>query len=302
MLCIAVGCHPNSYILEPKISYVPQERQLRNLPPCFEPLSPLERNSDWGRELIIGDEFAKELDLYRAITSYKRALVLLPKTFNHRKLQIQFQLVFCYYLGSKYSEAITIFEESELTEITGSFPAFRNLIIILYDCYSQVGQCGKADATLQLMEKLDPETAHDLSLSSAILSADFPKIDDLTIDPELASWKNSYLENAKSVRKAQTLNAILPGAGYYYVGQQKTALTSFLINAVFIAATYQLASHNYIPAAIITGSLEFGWYFGGINGAGLAAKTYNEVLYNQYAKNAMCKQRLFPVLMFTCAF
>jgi hypothetical protein len=137
-------------------------------------------------------------------------------------------------------------------------------------------------------------------LGTAIIEVNLPSLSDATewhpIGDELQEFLIEYSCNKKSVSKAQTLNAILPGAGYYYVGQKKSGLTSFIINALFIAATYQLFDHGYIAAGIITGSLECGWYFGGINGAGLAAKEYNEQLYQSLGKEFMIQNRLFPIL------
>ena len=50
---------------------------------------------------------------------------------------------------------------------------------------------------------------------------------------EFSDIKKIYTENWKSPTKARWLNGILPGAGYSYIGQKQTALTSFLINALF---------------------------------------------------------------------
>ena len=95
---------------------------------------------------------------------------------------------------------------------------------------------------------------------------------------------------------------LLPGAGYYYVGQKKAALTAFVINSLFTAAAYQFFAKGYPAAGFITLSFEAGWYFGGINGAGLAAKEYNERLYEVKAKDFMLKERLFPLLTFETSF
>ena len=49
-------------------------------------------------------------------------------------------------------------------------------------------------------------------------------------------------------------------------------------------------------------SAEFGWYVGGINGAGLAAKEYNEFIYNDLAKNYLLSTKGFPVLSISKGF
>ena len=79
-------------------------------------------------------------------------------------------------------------------------------------------------------------------------------------------------------------------------------MTSFMINASFIAASWYFFDHGNYGAGIITSSLEFGWYFGGINGAGLAAKEWNQHIYNIKGKELMIEMRLFPVLMLEASF
>ena len=303
---LLTGCNPNSCDLEPPIVYFPQQRFLKCLPACFPPLKEDELRTDWGKEIKIGDTFTKELDLYRGITSYKRALVLMPKREVQRRLQVNYEVMFAYYLGGKYRDALDTFEDTDLANVPDTFPAFRNIMIMLYDIYYKLEEFDKACKILNLIENYDADLAKDLRLSNVMIEADFEQLDILMEDDprkeNFDKWLTCYCSEAKSVRKAQTLNAILPGAGYYYVGQKKSALTSFLINAAFIAATYQFADSGYPAAAIIMGSLEMGWYLGGINGAGLEAKAYNESRYTDYTKEMMVQNRLFPMLMFQCAF
>jgi hypothetical protein len=303
---IVTSCSPKTCVLEPSIIYFPQERHIKKLPPCFPPLTREEQFSDWGKELLIGNHFAHELDLYRAITSYKRALILIPHGKTERRLQLHFCILSSYYLGGKFPEVIEEFQSSGLMSVPEDFPAFRELMIILYDSYQQNGDELRASAILNLLKKYDPEAARDLSLGTSILNADLTRFQTESCDhpdaEKLSEWLEGYTLEAKSPKKAQFLNAVLPGAGYYYVGQTKTAFTSFVINALFLAATIQLGMKGYVAPAIITGSLEMGWYLGGINGAGLAAKEYNEILYSKYGKEIMLQEKLFPVLMFNCAF
>lgn len=304
ILFLLSSCQKNSYLVEPKICIPPEQSLIQRLPSCFEPLTQDEIKQDWGKEVKIADVFARELDLYRAITGYRRAEVLIPKN-DQRLLQIQYDVILCYYLGEKYFDVIAFFESSALTDVDGSFPAFQNLLLILHDSYLKCGNPERAKAILGFIEKCSPKTAKDLSLSQALFTADFPTISSYCGEESYSycgCFLNDYAYQAKSVRQAQTLNAILPGAGYYYVGQKKTALTSFLLNALFIAATYQFFDRGYVAAGIFTASLELGWYIGGINGAGLAAKQYNEALYEKKAQQLLVSQCLIPLFMFQCAF
>ena len=296
-----VGCHPNSRILEPSIYYIPQQRFIEKLNPAFPELSPEEFMQDWGKELYLGIAFARDMDLYQALTCFKRALLLLPADNELRRQQLVYNIVLCYYLGNKYQEAIEAFETSDLINIPESFPAFEELIIILYDAYLQVNRPEKAYRLLCLLASFDPLAASSLNLEAAVIegnTSSLPAVaDSHPAQEDVFLFLDNYQSCSKSVPKAQMLNAVLPGAGYYYVGQVRSAITSFVINSLFIAAAYQFFDHGYIAAGLITTSLEMGWYLGGINGAGLAAKEYNEQLYSALGKELMIQNRLFPVLM-----
>lgn len=299
-------CSSNKTVIEPLICYVPPQRLIQKLPSPFPPLSIEERRQDWGRQLYLGREFGREMDLYRALTCFKSALFLIPKNNCDRLLEIEYEIFLAYYLGNKYQEAVEAFESSHLITVPETFPALNDMLIMLYDAYIKNDQCERAYRVLGLLGSIDLSTANDLLLETAIEKADFPTIiqaaESSSHRDDVYQFLGDYESQAKSVSKAKFLNAVLPGAGYLYVGQRKAALTSFFINALFIAASYQLFERGYIPAAIITSSLELGWYFGGINGAGLAAREYNERLYECRGRDLLIQDNLFPILMIQTSF
>lgn len=294
------GCVVNQSTFDPNIVYYPSRHTLEKCASPFpttesEPLDTL-----WKEELFIGIQFAKEFDLYRAITCFKRALFLAPP---EERASIEYRIVESYYLGRKFREAIEFYESSSLPEISLDFPPLKELLLILYDAYQETNQCDKADRVLNLLESLDQSLADKIEEYQAVIDADFCTLEALQErDPDLSSFLFSYAFEAKSVRHAETLNALFPGAGYYYVGQPKTALTSFVINALFTYAAYQFFDRGYIAAGLIVTSLEMGWYLGGINGAGIAAREWNEGLYAAKGKEFLVKKGYFPVLMFNYAF
>lgn len=309
LLLLLTACHPKSCVFEPKICYTPPACLFETLPSAFPALTESELQTDWGRELLIAQALAKEADLYRAITTFKRAEILIqqdPLASRERVLQIEYGIVLAYYAGNKYWEALEYFECSRLIEVPADFPAFRELLIVLYDAYLKTCQKEKALRILNLINSLDSCEADDLLLSTALTEPDFCLLDDVKtrhpLSCEIDSLLTDFCYETKSVKKAQTLNALLPGAGYAYVGQTEAGVTSFLINALFTAAAWQLFDRGYVPAGIIVSSLEFGWYIGGINGAGLAAKEWNERLYATKSKCFLTEQKLFPILMFQTAF
>ncbi|MCE2982664.1 MAG: tetratricopeptide repeat protein [Parachlamydia sp.] len=303
---LLASCQLSQETMEPVIPSIPLNHSIQSLPSAFDPLSPDERLEQWGRELLIGDAFARELDLYRAITCYKRALVLAPDNAIERRLQLDYNLIYAYYLGAKYQEAVNIFETSELAHVTPLFPAFSNLLILLYECYKQIGQDEKADCLLQTIQKYSPDTADDLTLFWDIKKGNMGnaehKIKLHRSADALKADFTPYTQFAKSPQKARLLNALLPGAGYSYVGQTKSAVTSFMINALFTFASYQFFQRGYPAAGALTASMEMGWYLGGINGAGIEADEFNNRLYEGVAKKTLAEHGLYPVLMFETSF
>lgn len=304
--CLFIGvtllcqsCLSSSSDFEPRITYTPSEQLVKTLPTPFAPLTKNELQAAWGRELYVGSRFAEERDFYRAVTSFKTALFLLPSKEEGRRHQLEFYIMLSYYFAQRYQDTVNYFTESTLNSIPQGFPALRELRLMLYDSYLKLEQCEKA---LEYRAALDDATLSQITLSEALLSADFEALQCYEDRPAVQNLLSQYQASQLNPRKAAELQAVLPGMGYYYVGLKKAALTSFIINALFIGATYELFHHGYPAAALITLSLETGWYFGGINGAKLAATQYNEVLYEGIAKETLVQEKLFPVLMFQYAF
>lgn len=295
------SCQSYKKVIEPTIIYDPPVAIIEKLPSAFPLLTPREYQQDWGKELRVAFEFTRELDFYRAITCYKRALFLIPKKLTDRRMQIEYDIMQCYYYGHKYQDVVETFEKGDICSVTPEFPAYRDLLILLSDSYEQIEEMAKACRMRALLEGIDEPTVDKLNLTNAVMAADLACIQQMD-DPDANTFLWDYLTQAKSIQRAETLNAILPGAGYLYVGQKQTALTSFLINTLFIAAAYHFFAEGNIAAGVIISSLEYGWYVGGIHGAGLAAKEYNQRLYERTAKEYLVQQHLFPVLMLNYSF
>lgn len=305
LLCLLPACRKVPDRIEPTLNYAVQDRYLKSLPAPFPPLSTAEKNESWGQEYFIGMTFAHQLELYPAITAFKRAQILLGNSNPLREKEINYEILLCYYIGRKYSDAIEIFEQSSLNQIDPQFPACHDLLLILHDCYLQEGNTTQAWRVLSLIQQLYPEEASSIALSDALIRADFPQIEyaaEHPPTPYLQTLLSDYREQKKSVAQAQLLNTLLPGTGYLYLGQTQSAVTAFLLNGLFIAAATHFFIHDHLAAGIICTSFEMGWYFGGIFGAGLEAKYHNERLYERLATPIMHEQRLFPVLKLRYAF
>ena len=300
------GCYRVPDKIDPEVNFVVQDTYLKQLPPAFPPLSLSEKASPWGQEYLIAQKFAEKLDLYRAITTFKRAEFLLPKDDHSRLPEIQYQILLSYYLGKRYEEAVSEFVHSDLYGATKEFPAYHDLLIIMYESYLEIGDAQKADYILKIIGHHYPDTAKRLEISTALIDGDLKKLCMIQKEDPSKTYISDLLETyeskKKSVKKAQTFNAILPGAGFLYVGQKQSALTSFLLNGLFIwASVHFYMKGNYAAGAIFT-SFETGWYFGGIYGAGESAKLYNERLYEEHAYPILNKHGGFPVLMLRFGF
>ncbi len=297
------SCHRVQEDKAPKLSHMVQDKYLKNLPSPFPALSLLERQEDWGKEYLIALGFAKELDLYQAMIAFKRAEFLLPPHNFSRRMEIDYEVLLCYYLGKKYSEAIYVFEQGTLKTVTPEFPAYQDLLIILYDCYLNNNEEEKAEKILQIIRSADTPLADKIALSGILIQGDTTALKAIApSQPDVKKLLDTYQMQKKSIGTAQTLNALLPGAGYFYIGQKQSACTALLLNGLFIWASSYFFERGNLAAGLITTSFEAGWYFGGIYGVGLETKFYNERVYERVATPMMNENRLFPILMLQHAF
>lgn len=297
------GCYRVPDQIDPQLSLVVQESYIHGLKSAFEPLKEEEKKTEWGKEFIIAQWFAKEFDLYRAISNFKRAQFLMESENASRKLEVQYDILLCYYLGGKYLELIETFEMSGLPNVDQTFTTFSDLLVILYESYRSLGDEVKSDRILKLLKESYPRKGQTLEVSMALLQGDLPEIEKWGQEkPELAYLSQHYTLEKKSPPKAQILNALLPGAGYFYIGQKRSAITSFFLNTLFTYAAYQFFNKGYIAAGVVTTSFEMGWYFGGIYGAGQGAKYYNEKLYEANTSEVMNKKKLYPIFTIEHAF
>lgn len=305
-LGLLTSCYRVPKDIQPKINYAIQDRYLKQLPSPFPELTAAERETRWGAEYLIGLSFARSLDLYQALTAFRRAEILAPQEETERRLEMQYETLLCYYLGQRYEEAAQVFQDSALSQVGADFPAFHDLLILLYDIYQQLEDCDRSLKILDLIREYYPDEYDNLALSSALQQADFPTLYDMDATPPERPYLHNLLccydEQKKSPSKAAALNAILPGAGYLYVGQRQTAVTAFLVNGLFIASSVYFFKHGPIAAGIITTSFEAGWYFGGIYGAANEAKFYNERTYENLANPLMNREGLFPIFRLQYAF
>lgn len=303
ILFFAFSCFRVEEKLEPKISYSLKEHHIRSLKNPFKSLTAEERSQDWGKEFIIAKKFAKDLELYQAITNFKRAEILLNDEDVYRKQEIEYNITLSYYLGQKFEDVIDYFEKSSLCYVDKSFEAFKDLLIILYESYRESKNVDKTSKILELLKDNYPETEKKIQLSTALLNADIEVLkEDYSNNQNIQEMIRSYEREKKSVKTAQLLNTFIPGAGYLYIGQKKSAATAFLLNGLFIYGAYECFKKGWTAVGVITASFEAGWYFGGIYGAGEEANFYNERIYDSKASPLLNNDKLFPIFFIKYGF
>jgi len=303
LFLLSCSCYRVEDKIEPKISYALKEEHVKSLKNPFKPLSIEEKSKDWAKEFIIAKKFARELDLYRGITNFRRAEILLGDNDTDRKQELEYNVILCYYLGKKYYDLIDYFEKSTLCYVDKSFNAFEDLLIILYESYHELKDKEKTQKIVELLQESYPEIEKKIILSTALMDADVETLKkDYPTQPYVNQLLDKYEKEKKSTQAAQLLNTFLPGAGYLYIGQKRSAITAFLLNAVFIYATYECFHKGWTAAGVMTASLEAGWYFGGIYGAGEEANFYNERIFEGLATPMLNNKRLFPIFLLKYGF
>jgi len=275
---------------------------IAKLPPPPPELSHEEITSDWGLEYRLGKVFAAEGDFYRALSCFHRARILLPEK-SIRRPHIIHAIVLTYCLGKKYREAVDIWEQERHLLTIEDDALKKDCIQLVFEAYCRVGNMLEA---FRLLEKLPKEDQlrqrlplfHSISVNK---EQDFLSLSQWAekLGPKehndgqaIIAWYNKERKNPTTAR---LLNTFLPGAGYCYVRQYQTGITSFALNALFITATIQLFMAQQHAAAIIAGGFEIGWYLGGITGGELAALTYNQKLREYVGKPFLEQYKLFPL-------
>jgi putative component of membrane protein insertase Oxa1/YidC/SpoIIIJ protein YidD len=69
--------------------------------------------------------------------------------------------------------------------------------------------------------------------------------------------------------------SIVPGAGYYYTGNNQTALSSLLVNGLLVYATTSNIKNDNIGMSLLTGVFSLSFYISNIQGAFKSAKNFN---------------------------
>ena len=242
-------------------------------------------------QLKVADAFMDEGEYYRAVTEYKRYLILFADA--EKADYAAFRIGLAYFKGEEYGAAARSFQA-----LREKYPASAYALEAGYlEGMGQwkLKQYDRARTTLGVLAERHPKSAY---APRALVVVSLAALDE---DKEEASRRamGRFLERypqhsgAQSVREAEALleryrerpekspalaglmSAILPGSGYIYAEHYGDGITAFLINGLFIAGTVTaIHNENYAVAGIV-GGVGVPFYLGNIYGSANAAKKWN---------------------------
>lgn len=239
----------------------------------------------------LGDAFMAEGEYYRAITEYKKYLILFPEGVQLDNAL--FQTGRAYFLGLEYDAAVQAF-----SELRSRFPASPHAVEAAYlagVCNSRLGRPDKAATAFEAAaaSTTAPAVASRARLGRSLLEfdrgnmsgasdqlqrfmADFPADERAgKVQTALTLLPDDNELPRKSPLAAGILAAILPGSGHIYADHYGDGATAFLLNGLFIAGTVvAIRQENYAVAGVV-GVIGLPFYLGNIYGAANAASKWN---------------------------
>jgi len=242
-------------------------------------------------QLRVADSFLDEGEYYRAVTEYKRFTILFPG--SPKGEYALFRTGMAFYLGDEQGDALRAFEAlaDRYPDSPYQLPARYFAGISLWKSKDHTGAAeafdlivrsapGSPFAPRALAARALVELDRDEPAAAAAVLrrfiADYPDHPENSRIREALALLGQYEElPRKSEFLAGFLSAILPGAGYIYAGRYGDGITSFLVNALFIAGTVTAVTNDWYPAAGITGGIGLPFYLGNIYGSANAARKWN---------------------------
>lgn len=242
-------------------------------------------------QLRVADAFMEEEEYYRAITEYKRFLILFPE--SERADYALLRIGVAYYRGEEFENAARAFDTLR-EKHPGSPYASKSLYIEGMSWWKakRYPEAKAALETLILAHRESEYVPHALAAKSLVnlededIAAsryellrfiDLYPLDERTAEVREALALLDQYEQIpmKSPAFAAVLSAILPGSGYVYAGRVGDGITAFLLNALFVAGTITgIHQENYAVAGIV-GVVGLPFYLGNIYGSANAANKWN---------------------------
>ncbi len=242
-------------------------------------------------QLKLADAFMDEGEYYRAITEFKKFLILFPD--SEKMDYVAFRIGLAYLKGEEYEAAARSFQ-SLREKYPGSGYAIQAGYLEGFSQWKKKSY-DRARTTLGILADQYPESEYApralVVISLAALDEDKEEVSRRAMERFLDRYPSH--PGAQSVREAETLldryrelpekspalagilSAILPGSGYIYAEHYGDGITAFLINGLFIAGTVTAIHQENYGVAGIVGGVGVPFYLGNIYGSANAAKKRN---------------------------
>lgn len=107
----------------------------------------------------------------------------------------------------------------------------------------------------------------------------------LSVNGTDIDYAKEQLSHTKSPAVGGVLSAVLPGSGYLYAGKPSTALTSFIVNGLFIWSAVEMFSDRKYAVGGTISFIGIGWYLGNIKGSINSVESYNKALEQSVLRN-----------------
>lgn len=242
-------------------------------------------------QLKVADAFMAEGEYYRAVTEYKKFIILFPG--SKKEDYAEFRIGLAYFRGDEYEPAARSF-----ASVGARYAGSRYAPEAAYYegvSYVLLNQPDRAEAAFDKALAADPasEYARTSLLGKSLIEfdrkdipgcrrqlerflADYPQDDKAGKVRDAVTLLDLNREPAqKSPVTAGILSALIPGSGHIYAGRYGDGITAFFLNGLFIAGTVVAANDDNYAVAGIVGVIGLPFYIGNIYGAANAAAKYN---------------------------
>jgi len=261
-------------------------------------------------QLKIADAFMEESEYYRAVTEYKKFLILFPE--SEKADYASFEIGMAYFKGEEYGAAARSF-----LAVHQKYPESGYAVQAVYlegSSQWKLKNYDRARVVLESLSEQHPESeyAPRSLVVSCLVALDENKaevshqalkrfLDRYPGHPgeervkEATVQLDRYQElPEKSPVLAGIMSAILPGSGYIYAEHYGDGITAFIINGLFIAGTVTAINQENYALAGIVGGIGVPFYLGNIYGSANAAKKWNLGVRNEVSEKI--RSTLAPLL------
>lgn len=242
-------------------------------------------------QLKIADAFMAEGEYYRAVTEYKKFIILFP---GSKKVDYaEFRIGMAYFRGDEYEPAARVFASVEERYAGSSYApeaAYNEGL-----SYVLLNQPDRAEAAFDKALAAYPasESARKSLLGKSLIEfdrndifgcrrqlehflVDYPHDDRAgKVEDAITLLDRNRELTQKSPVTAGILSALVPGSGQIYAGHYGDGITALFLNGLFIAGTVVAANQENYAVAGVVGVIGLPFYIGNIYGAANAATKYN---------------------------